>query len=140
MMIDTQATPLMAREVIKRIRRVTSKPVKYVVLSHYHAVRARRVGPGHTGGDSIVWLRQERVLFSGDLMEYNAGIYTGDAHLEEWPDTLDKLRALKPRAYDEGRSARYRPGSPLVVRPDRRSPAAEEEGGENRGGACLIFQ
>ena len=44
MVIDTQATPLMAREVIKRIRTVTSKPVKYVVLSHYHAVRTGRIG------------------------------------------------------------------------------------------------
>jgi alkyl sulfatase BDS1-like metallo-beta-lactamase superfamily hydrolase len=35
MVIDAQATPLMAREVIRRIRRVTAKPVKYVVLSHY---------------------------------------------------------------------------------------------------------
>jgi glyoxylase-like metal-dependent hydrolase (beta-lactamase superfamily II) len=39
MVIDAQATPLLAREVIRRIRRVTSKPIKYVVLSHYHAVR-----------------------------------------------------------------------------------------------------
>ena len=39
MVIDAQATPLMAREVIRRIRRVTSKPVRQVVLSHYHAVR-----------------------------------------------------------------------------------------------------
>jgi glyoxylase-like metal-dependent hydrolase (beta-lactamase superfamily II) len=174
MVIDTQATPLMAREVIRRIRRVTSKPIKYVVLTHYHAVRvlgasayrpeqiiaSRRtlglirergrqdmaseigrfprlfrgagsipgltwptlvfdsaltvmmgklevrimhVGPGHTGGDAIVWLPSQKVLFSGDLVEYNAGIYTGDAHLEEWPNTLDKLRALKPRALVPGR-------------------------------------
>jgi alkyl sulfatase BDS1-like metallo-beta-lactamase superfamily hydrolase len=34
MVIDTQATPLMAREVIRRVRRVTSKPIKYVVLTH----------------------------------------------------------------------------------------------------------
>ena len=39
MVIDAQATPLMAREVIRRIRSVTSKPIRYVVLSHYHAVR-----------------------------------------------------------------------------------------------------
>src|SRR5256886_15167026 len=39
MVIDAQATPLMAREVIRRIRGVTSKPIKYVVLTHYHAVR-----------------------------------------------------------------------------------------------------
>jgi glyoxylase-like metal-dependent hydrolase (beta-lactamase superfamily II) len=45
----------------------------------------------------------EKVLFSGDLVEYEAGIYTGDAHLEEWPHTLEKLRALKPRALVPGR-------------------------------------
>src|SRR5512135_3310424 len=39
MVIDTQATPVMAQDVIRRIRGVTDKPVKYVVLSHYHAVR-----------------------------------------------------------------------------------------------------
>jgi len=39
MVVDTQATPVMAQEVVKRIREVTDKPIKYVVLSHYHAVR-----------------------------------------------------------------------------------------------------
>src|ERR1700747_2129628 len=39
MVIDTQATPVMAQDVIRRIRAVTDKPIKYVVLSHYHAVR-----------------------------------------------------------------------------------------------------
>ena len=39
MVIDAQATPAMAGDVIARVREVTDKPVKYVVLSHYHAVR-----------------------------------------------------------------------------------------------------
>src|SRR5438105_14704511 len=39
MVIDTQATPVMAEDVIRRIRTVTDKPIKYVVMSHYHAVR-----------------------------------------------------------------------------------------------------
>jgi glyoxylase-like metal-dependent hydrolase (beta-lactamase superfamily II) len=174
MVIDTQATPLMAREVIRRIRGVTSKPVKHVVLSHYHAVRVlgasayrpREIiaseatfelirergrqdmkseigrfprlfrgehtipgltwptlvfreqltvwlgrlevrilhpGAGHTAGDSIVWVPSQKVLFSGDLVEYEAGVYTGDAHLEQWPATLERLRALKPRALVPGR-------------------------------------
>jgi glyoxylase-like metal-dependent hydrolase (beta-lactamase superfamily II) len=50
MVIDAQATPLMAREVIRRIRGVTSKPIRYVVLTHYHAVRvlgASAYGAGH---------------------------------------------------------------------------------------------
>lgn len=39
MVVDAQATPVMALEVIDRIRKVTDKPIKYVLLSHYHAVR-----------------------------------------------------------------------------------------------------
>jgi glyoxylase-like metal-dependent hydrolase (beta-lactamase superfamily II) len=37
--IDAQATPVLAAQVIERVRKVTDKPIKYVVLSHYHAVR-----------------------------------------------------------------------------------------------------
>jgi glyoxylase-like metal-dependent hydrolase (beta-lactamase superfamily II) len=37
--VDAQATPVMAGLVIERVRQVTEKPIKYVVLSHYHAVR-----------------------------------------------------------------------------------------------------
>jgi len=174
MVIDAQATPLMAREVIRRVRGVTAKPIRYVVLTHYHAVRvlgasaykAQQViasratlelirergaqdmkseigrfprlfrgagtipgltwptlafegaltlmmgklevriihaGAGHTAGDTIVWVPSEKTLFSGDLVEYEAGIYTGDAHLEAWPSTLDRLRNLKARALVPGR-------------------------------------
>ncbi len=174
MVIDTQATPVMARDVIRHIRQVTDKPIKYVVLTHYHAVRVLgaaayepqeifasqatlemirergqadmdseigrfprlfrsaesipgltwptitfegaltvwmgkvevrliHAGAGHTRGDTIVWLPQDRVLFSGDLVEYNAGIYTGDAQLAEWPATLDRLAALAPERLVPGR-------------------------------------
>jgi glyoxylase-like metal-dependent hydrolase (beta-lactamase superfamily II) len=37
--VDAQATPAMAGEVIERVRQLTDKPIAYVVLSHYHAVR-----------------------------------------------------------------------------------------------------
>ena len=39
LVVDAQATPAMARQVIERVAEVTDKPIKYVVLSHYHAVR-----------------------------------------------------------------------------------------------------
>ena len=45
MVIDTQATPVMAQDVIRRIREVTDKPIRYVLLSHYHAVRVLALGP-----------------------------------------------------------------------------------------------
>jgi glyoxylase-like metal-dependent hydrolase (beta-lactamase superfamily II) len=39
LVFDAQATPAMANKVIERVRTVTDKPIKHVVLSHYHAVR-----------------------------------------------------------------------------------------------------
>ena len=39
MVIDAQPTPAMAEELIARVAKVTDKPIKYVLLTHYHAVR-----------------------------------------------------------------------------------------------------
>ena len=176
MVIDTQATPVMAQDVIRRIREITDQPIKYVVLSHYHAVRVlgasayapehviasrdtcdliaergeadmkseierfprlfravesvpgltwptlvfekrltlwlgklqvelMQLGRGHTKGDTVVWLPQEKILFSGDLVEYGATPYTGDAYLTDWPATLDAIAALAPRKLVPGRGA-----------------------------------
>ena len=177
MVIDTQATPAMAQDVIRRIREVTDKPIKYVVLSHYHAVRVLgaaayqpehilasedtlslikergeqdkaseigrfprlfrnvesvppgltwptmtftgrmtlwlgklevqliQLGRGHTKGDTVVWLPQDKVLFSGDLVEFDATPYAGDAYFQDWPKTLDNIAALKPEALVPGRGA-----------------------------------
>jgi glyoxylase-like metal-dependent hydrolase (beta-lactamase superfamily II) len=174
--IDTQATPVMAQDVIRRIRAVTDKPIKYVVLSHYHAVRVlgatayapehviasqdtydlivergeadmkseierfprlfrsvesvpgltwptltfkgemtlwlgklevkiMQLGRGHTKGDTVVWLPQEKILFSGDLVEYEATPYAGDAYFNDWPHTLDAIAALRPSKLVPGRGA-----------------------------------
>jgi glyoxylase-like metal-dependent hydrolase (beta-lactamase superfamily II) len=52
MVIDAQATPAMAKDVIARVRAVTDKPIRYVVLSHYHAVRV--LGASAYGADAIL--------------------------------------------------------------------------------------
>jgi glyoxylase-like metal-dependent hydrolase (beta-lactamase superfamily II) len=39
MIIDATATPVAAQGVIQKVREVTDLPIKYVVLTHYHAVR-----------------------------------------------------------------------------------------------------
>jgi glyoxylase-like metal-dependent hydrolase (beta-lactamase superfamily II) len=185
MVIDTQATPVMAQDVIRRVRAVTDKPIKYVVLTHYHAVRVlgasgyrpehiiasrdtyeliaergeadmkseiarfprlfravesvpgltwptlvfekrltlwlgklqvelMQLGRGHTRGDTVVWLPQEKILFSGDLVEYAATPYTGDAYLGDWPATLDAIAALGARALVPGRGAALQ--TPAAVR------------------------
>jgi len=184
MVSDATATPAMAQDLIQRIRQVSDKPIKYVLLTHYHAVRVLGAsayaaegateiiasrgthelivergaedmqsemerfprlfrgadtvpgltwptmvigdgtpgrqgsltvdlggvqveiwhpGQGHTRGDTIAWVEAEKVLFSGDLVEYEAGVYTGDAQLEEWPATLEALRALQAEYIVPGR-------------------------------------
>ena len=177
MVIDTTATPMMAQSLIKHIRSVTDLPIKYVVLSHYHAVRVlgasayfaegaeqiiasrgtyelivergaqdmqseierfprlfagvesvpglswptmvfekemtifmgklevrlAHIGMGHTKGDTIAWIPSQKICFSGDLVEYGAAAYTGDAQLEEWPATLEALRALGAEKLVPGR-------------------------------------
>ena len=52
MVVDAQATPVMARQVVEKIRAVTDRPIKYVVLSHYHAVRV--LGASGYGAEQII--------------------------------------------------------------------------------------
>jgi glyoxylase-like metal-dependent hydrolase (beta-lactamase superfamily II) len=66
-------------------------------------VQLLQLGRGHTKGDTVVWLPQERTLFSGDLVEFDATPYAGDAYFNDWPHTLDKLAALNPLALVPGR-------------------------------------
>jgi glyoxylase-like metal-dependent hydrolase (beta-lactamase superfamily II) len=165
LVMEAQATPVMAKALIEKIRSVTDKPIKYLILSHYHAVRVlgasafegaeiicssktleminergeqdfksetdrfprlfrsvesiphltyptitfetamtinlgnrivelQHLGAGHTRGDIVAWVPDCKALFSGDLLEYGATPYCGDAQLEEWPQTLQHIKAL----------------------------------------------
>ncbi|HSK93482.1 MAG TPA: MBL fold metallo-hydrolase [Candidatus Angelobacter sp.] len=58
-------------------------------------VELRHLGRGHTSGDIVVWLPEERILFAGDLVEAQAAPYMGDAHIGDWSTTtLDAVAAL----------------------------------------------
>jgi glyoxylase-like metal-dependent hydrolase (beta-lactamase superfamily II) len=37
--VDARATPVLARDWLDELRQITDKPVRYLVLTHYHAVR-----------------------------------------------------------------------------------------------------
>src|SRR5438105_3647777 len=52
MVVDAQATPVMAQEVIRRVRNITDKPIKHVLLTHYHAVRVLGAS-GYAGAEII---------------------------------------------------------------------------------------
>ena len=49
---EARATPLMAREWLTRLREHTDKPVRYLALSHYHAVRV--LGASAFEADAII--------------------------------------------------------------------------------------
>ena len=52
MIVDAQATPRLAAKVVEKVRSVTDKPIRYVVLTHYHAVRV--LGASAYGAQQIV--------------------------------------------------------------------------------------
>lgn len=174
---EARATPYMAGRWLDQLRHHTDKPVRYLVLSHYHAVRtlgatafdadvivahvntreliAERgmedwaseagrmprlfqgaegiagltwptvtftdrmtidlggdrgsvvlayLGRGHTRGDIVAWMPEQRILFAGDLVESEAALYTGDAyHLDWMTTTLDRVKALGAETLVGGR-------------------------------------
>jgi cyclase len=52
------------------------------------------LGRGHTGGDTFVYLPQERIICTGDMDEGNRIAYMGDAFFDEWIASLDALKKL----------------------------------------------
>ncbi|SFO87088.1 Glyoxylase, beta-lactamase superfamily II [Amycolatopsis arida] len=59
---EAMATPAAAREWLARLRRHTDKPVRYLVLSHYHAVRV--LGASAFDADVIVAHENTRALIA----------------------------------------------------------------------------
>ena len=52
-------------------------------------------GRGHTGGDVVVVLPNERLAFTGDLL-LGGPSWLGDGYVDEWPATLENLKAVAP--------------------------------------------
>jgi glyoxylase-like metal-dependent hydrolase (beta-lactamase superfamily II) len=71
---------------------------RMVDLGDVH-VRIIRLGPGHTRGDTVLFVEKERVLFTGDLAM--KGLFpafaTPQSSARTWITSLDELEALKPR-------------------------------------------
>lgn len=51
------------------------------------------LGRGHTAGDVVVFLPEERLLMTGDLF-YGGIPYMGTAYLSDWADTLERMKEL----------------------------------------------
>ena len=60
-------------------------------------VKLIAVGPTHTRGDTVAFVEQDRVLFSGDVvMGKNFLSYSNQSNVAAWLKAFDTLDALKP--------------------------------------------
>ncbi|MBT2510548.1 MBL fold metallo-hydrolase [Streptomyces sp. ISL-98] len=59
-------------------------------------VELLHIGPGHTAGDTVVWLPGQRVLFAGDMVFSGATPFVLMGSLTGSLQVLDRLRALDP--------------------------------------------
>ncbi|KIT15371.1 MBL fold metallo-hydrolase [Jannaschia aquimarina] len=62
-----------------------------------------QVGRAHTAGDVVIGVPDARVMFTGDIVEYQSACYCGDGHYRDWPTTIEAIRALAPEAIAPGR-------------------------------------
>jgi glyoxylase-like metal-dependent hydrolase (beta-lactamase superfamily II) len=62
----------------------------------------RHVGPAHSSEDMAMLVREDRVLYAGDLVFRGRVPYVGDADSAAWIAALDKLIALSPRVLVPG--------------------------------------
>lgn len=166
--IDALGTPALGAAFIKAIRTVTDKPIKRVILTHYHAdhfyglqafkeigaeVWAHRdgrqylegeegeqrlaqrrqdlfpwvnedtklipadrwldndtaftmgglhfeiipMGPAHAPDDEVIVVREDQVIFSGDIIFTGRIPFVGSADSKRWLVTMDRLLQLKPK-------------------------------------------
>ena len=187
---DALASPPLADKLLSQIRTVTRRPIKRVIVSHYHAdhfyglqvfkalgaeiwahrlavgatrteeaaqrlaqrkealfpwvdedtrlleadrfvedgmdfemggvqFALRHVGPAHSSEDLAMLVKQDGVLFAGDLVFRGRVPFVGNADSRAWIAALDKLIALKPRVLVPGHGASSRtPQTDLVFTRD----------------------
>ena len=173
---DSLGTPALARKMIAEIRKVTKRPIRRVIVSHWHAdhyyglsefkqlgaeiwaheaakfvlgsdaaadrlaqrrdilgawidadfravpadvwlsgdsdfqmggltFRLRHVGPAHAPDDVVMFIEEDRVLFSGDVVFKGRVPFVGEADSKAWLAALDRLLAFDPRAMVPGHGA-----------------------------------
>lgn len=72
-----------------------------VVARGSREIQLLHFGRAHTGGDVVVYLPQERIAFTGDMMLPGLA-YMGDGHVDEWPAALEGLKNLNFDAWLPG--------------------------------------
>ena len=166
--VDSLGTPVLAHKLVEAIRKVTDKPIKRVIVTHYHAdhiyglhvfkdmgveiwahnrgqeylnsdaakklMQERRealfpwvdektrlvaadkwlgeethfemggvhfelqhVGPAHAPDDMVMFVKEDSVLYAGDLIFIGRIPFVGDADSRSWLLAIDKVLTFKPK-------------------------------------------
>jgi len=174
LVIDSLRVPSFAVDLVQDIRRVTSKPIKYVINTHSHwdhswgnenfsksiiightncytemidvewnqqwmdkittsgdpwaqeasfvkitppnltfdnsmrlffggrEISLRYFGKAHTSGDIFIYLPNEKIVFTGDVIQNEGVPFLGDGYPNEWPLTDDRILELPVNLFASG--------------------------------------
>jgi glyoxylase-like metal-dependent hydrolase (beta-lactamase superfamily II) len=165
---DSLGTPVLGKKLVAAIRKVTNKPIKRMIVSHYHAdhiyglqvfkdmgveiwahtlgqgylnseaaaklmvqrredlfpwvddksrlvaadkwltadttfamgglhFELRHVGPAHAPDDMVMFVKEDSVLYAGDLIFIGRVPFVGDADSRSWLAAIDKIIDFKPK-------------------------------------------
>jgi glyoxylase-like metal-dependent hydrolase (beta-lactamase superfamily II) len=127
---DATATPAMARDLIDRIRTVSDKPIKYVLLTHYHAVRV-------LGASAFVAEGATEVIASQGTLELIAerGKQDMQSEMERFPRLFRNAESGRSAGQADSRPGR-REGADLAPR-QRPHPGRHHRLGGGRKGFVL---
>ncbi|MFV0475555.1 MAG: MBL fold metallo-hydrolase [Pikeienuella sp.] len=66
-------------------------------------VEIMHLGRAHTAGDAVIWVPDQEVMFTGDIVEYHSACYCGDGHFNDWGGTLSAVASFAPQSIAPGR-------------------------------------
>lgn len=76
---------------------------KMTVYLGNRKVEIMHLGRAHTAGDAVIYVPDQNVMFTGDIVEYHSACYCGDGHFADWGPTLDAIKAYNVDAIAPGR-------------------------------------
>ncbi|MXX60521.1 MAG: MBL fold metallo-hydrolase [Holophagales bacterium] len=91
--ISIQAAHVESTAEIHPVPPDTTLAEKMSFFSGGREIQLHFLGRAHTGGDVVVYLPAERLVFTGDMM-LGGPPWPGDGWVNEWPATLERLKQL----------------------------------------------
>ena len=105
--IDALGSPALADELLAEIRRVTPQPVRYVIVTHYHADHIYGLQALKAAGATILAHSAGRVYLNSDTAQKR--LEASRIELSPWVD--DKTRLVPADQWIDGEETRLRVGS-----------------------------